>query len=164
MKVLGIDQSYTSCALVLIQDGEVIQTEKISSNKDWDRFDQAADIAAKVSRFVKPWGEQIDKIGIEGLAFGGKGNVTRDLAGLQFCIVNKLRETGHRKNIKIISIKTVKVFACGKGHGNAKKEELFEALPNHVKRDFMEKKFKKTTGLFDMTDAYWIARYREEND
>ena len=158
-KVLGIDQSYTSCGLVLVENSQIVEVEKISAHKDWDRYDQAHDVARQIKWFCSL--HEPDLVGIEGLAFASMGNATRDLGGLLFTIVLGLRHSGYRMTTEIIPATTIKKFACG--YGRAKKDQVYEALPQEVKDLFDEKGYKKTTGRFDMTDAYWIARYREEH-
>jgi len=102
---------------------------------------------------------KVDLVAIEGLAFGMRGDATRDLAGLQYAIVNKLRfEGGFR--VEIIAPNAVKKFATG--DGRAKKEVLYEALPKSTQEVFLGIGVKKTTGLYDLTDAYWIAMAIEE--
>ena len=57
---------------------------------------------------------------------------------------------------------TVKKVATGKG--KADKQELYEALPLKPQALFSEKMgLKKTTGLYDLTDAYWIGVATQEN-
>jgi Holliday junction resolvasome RuvABC endonuclease subunit len=83
-----------------------------------------------------------------------RGNATRDLAGLQFVIINKLRFKG-TYSVDIIAPNAVKKLATG--NGKAKKQELYEALPESTQKAFDELGVKKTTGRYDLTDAYWIA-------
>lgn len=158
MKVLGIDQSYSSCGVVLLDNGKITDLDKIVGNKQWDCYDRAMDVARQIKWFCTA-NQPIDLVGIEGLAFNKRGNQTRDLAGLLFTIMIELRANGHRDSSVIVPPKTVKKFATGKG--NATKEQMYEALPKDVKDLFEEKGYKKTTGRSDLTDAYWIARYRE---
>jgi Holliday junction resolvasome RuvABC endonuclease subunit len=94
-------------------------------------------------------------VALEGLAFSKMGNATRDLAGLQFSIITYLRYVCQYKTL-IISPNTVKKTATGKG--NAKKEEMYEALPQEVKNLFKDMNLKKTTGRYDLTDSYWIGK------
>jgi len=163
MKVLGIDQSYNSSGIVILDDDAFIHLERFVSNKTFDRFGQAHQIAIHIGTLVEL--HKPDIVAIEGLAFGMKGNVTRDLGGLQFVIVAHLQEV-KKQPVKIVAPLTVKKFATG--NGRAKKEEMIENLPNYILNEFLELGVKKTTGLADLADAYWIAKtaeklHKEEN-
>jgi Holliday junction resolvasome RuvABC endonuclease subunit len=97
-----------------------------------------------------------DFIALEGLAFGMTGNATRDLAGLQFSIITVARYID-LINIEIVTPLSVKKFATD--NGKAKKEDMIAALPILVGDMFRERGFKKTTGLADLADAYFIAKF-----
>lgn len=162
MHILGIDQSYTNCGLILLDSdtSNIITWELFKANKKKDRFAQANDIASCIGGFCvkhKP-----DYIYIEGLAFGMIGNVTRDLAGLQFIIINRLRyRHGYEGRIEILPPTSLKKYAVGKG--NAKKDVLYESLPEDVQSYIDGTGVKKTTGRYDLTDAYYLAKYGVDN-
>ena len=168
MLVLGIDQSYKSTGIVLLEDETIVDVLTFKANdvrmkgkveEPIDRFDQSVEIAKFIGDYaVKHLPEAI---GVEGLAHGGLGSMTRDLAGLQFTIINHLRTLDFRR-MEIIPPTTVKKFATGKG--NSKKEVLYEFLPESIKLLFDEKGFKKSKGRYDVTDAYWIARFLLESE
>ena len=149
MKILGIDQSYTSCGIVVIEDGKLIHAEKFVSTKTKDIYSRAWEVACHTSCVALQ--HNVDAVALEGLAFGGKGNATRDLAGLQFAITIELQiHNGY--DCSIIGIGTAKKLACGKG--NADKKLLVDSLPPDVRKYFDELGVKKTTGLADLSDAY----------
>lgn len=155
--VIGIDQSYNSTGIcVLNDDMAVLELYTIKTPASvGDIFDRAEAVATAVAELTikyMPIG-----IGLEGLAFAMMGDATRDLAGLQFIIVNKLRYAYDYKRIVIPTPNTVKKLATGKG--NSKKEALYDALPEDVKKRIEANNYKKTTGMYDVTDAYWIAVY-----
>ena len=83
MKVLGIDQSFTSCGIVLLEDGEMKFYEKFVTRKDDDIFDRAQELTVHIQ--LKAMQFEPDIVALEGLSFGSKGNATRDLGGLMFC-------------------------------------------------------------------------------
>jgi Holliday junction resolvasome RuvABC endonuclease subunit len=157
MKVFAIDQSYTCSGFVILRDGIVTHCEKFSTDKNKDIFERAWDVVERVVEISRDHNPDI--IAMEGLAFGGKGNATRDLAGLQFTIVTRMRFV-HGINVEIVAPGTVKKVATGKG--NSPKELLLENLPKDVHKKFLDLGVKKTTGLLDLTDAYWIGRTVEE--
>ena len=152
MKILGIDQSYTSCGIVIIEDGQLIYEERFVSCKTLGIFERAYEVAKKVA--IVALKNDVDAIALEGLAYGGRGNATRDLAGLQFAIIIEL-SVHNGYDVEIIGIGTAKKLACGKG--NAGKEVLVESLPKYVRERFDALGVKKTTGLGDLSDAYWIG-------
>jgi len=164
MIVLGIDQSYNASGIVVLESDDIIHSECFKSNKEFDRFGQAYEVAIHIANVIDTY--KPDVIAIEGLAFGMKGNVTRDLGGLQFVIVAHLQEV-KKQPVKIIAPLTVKKFATGSGR--AKKDEMIKSLPNYALNKFLELGVKKTTGLADLADAYWIAKtaqsfYKEDNN
>lgn len=153
MRLLAVDQSFTSCGLIVMEDKKVIHLERFVTDKETlDIFARAFQVAVRVDELAA--GFNVDFIALEGLAFSKFGDATRDLAGLQFTIVVCVREL-HGRSIEIIPPNTVKKVATGKG--NAKKEDMYETLPPEVKNLIDAKKYKKTTGRYDLTDAYWIG-------
>ena len=85
------------------------------------------------------------------------GNNTRDLGGLFYIVMVRLT-VNNDFNVQIVNPKTLKKWATGKG--NAKKEEMIDAVPQEIKNIFGDKLgCKKTTGLDDMCDAYHLAGY-----
>ena len=155
--VIGIDQSYTSTGIcVLNSDKQILElstlTAAISVGDIFARANHIADEVCKLVEKYSPIG-----VGIEGLAYAMTGDATRDLAGLLFVIVNKLRYTHKFDKITSVPPNTLKKMATGKG--NAKKEMLYTALPEDVKKLIEAKNYRKTTGMYDVTDAYWIAIY-----
>ena len=159
MKILGIDQSYTSTGVVLLENGALLKGHKFSADKSVNRFAQAYEITIHLAGIVDEF--KPDIIAIEGLAFGMRGNVTRDLGGLQFVIISHLQEVKGRV-IEIIAPTSAKKFATGSGR--AKKEEMIESLPESVHSYFIGLGVKKTTGLGDLADAFWIAKTAEANN
>lgn len=152
---LGIDQSYTSTGMVIMdEDREVTHSEIFKTPKDEDVFVRAWNISEKVVATAKAFGVQ--SVSIEGLAFGSvNANATRDLAGLQFLIVSKLRLV-EKTPVMITAPTSLKKFATG--GGKATKKEMIASLPSDVLELFKSKGFRVTTGLADLTDAYFLAK------
>lgn len=153
MIILGIDQSYNSSGLVVLKDDTIVHSECFKSNKEFNRFGQAYEIAIHIGKIVDRFNPDI--IAIEGLAYGMRGNVTRDLGGLQYVIVSYLQEVKEHC-IVIIAPLTVKKFATG--NGRAKKNLMIECLPDYALNNFLKLGVKKTTGLADLADSFWIAK------
>lgn len=155
MKFLGIDQSYNSCGLIFIDNDKVTLISKRVALGE-DIFEKCWNLSQQVLNIVKQF--KPDHVAIEGLAFGMRGSATRDLAGLQFGIVNTLRfQAKYKGSIDIISPLTLKKFATGSG--KAKKEDMVASLPEAVRTEFIDLGFKKTTGMGDLADAFWLAKY-----
>ena len=152
MRVMGIDQSYRSTGIVVLEDGDIIHCEKYTTDIEQDIYFRADQLATHISLLALAYSP--DKIAMEGLSFGSRGNVTRDLGGLLFLIITVLRKNAFDPSI--IAPPTVKKKATGKG--NSKKEAVIECLPDNVRSEFDALGVKKTTGLSDLADAYWIAR------
>lgn len=151
--ILGIDQSYTSTGCVILNpDFNIIHYQIISSNKEDDIFDRSIEISNEIIKIINDF--NLTNIYIEQLAYGGFGNSTRDLAGLQFVIITNIKKLLNIK-CELIPPTSLKKFATGKG--NSKKDEMYNALPDYAKDHF--KNIKKTKGLGDITDAYWLSRF-----
>lgn len=150
---LGIDQSYTFCGIVLLNEDGAVEFSTIHTSTGCDIYDRAGNVASHIGNIIKKYKPAV--VGVEGLAFAKFGNATRDLAGLLFVIMNKMRTDGVN-DISIIPPNTLKKSATGSG--KATKEDMVNALPEDVKVSF-KKQYKKTKGLYDIADAYWIARH-----
>lgn len=161
MRILGIDQSYTSSGIVVLDDnGKMIHSEIFKTPKEDDVFVRAEAISDKIVATVKEFA--VESVSIEGLAFGSvNANATRDLAGLQFLIVTKVR-LGLEIPVSIMAPTSLKKFATGSG--KATKKEMIASLPSDVLETFKSSGFKVTTGLADLADAYFLAqKLRNEN-
>lgn len=153
--IIGIDQSFTSTALVCSSAKGIVAHSVISSNKEDDIYTRAAHIAREVMLFVgkhKP-----SKVILEGLAFGSVGDATRNLAGLQMLIVCELRANGY--TVEIVPPTTLKKFGAGKG--NATKVEMYDAIPTTSQSILSV--YKKTKGRYDIADAYWLSNYKNHS-
>jgi len=154
--IMGIDQSYSCSGIVIFKNKKIVYADVFKTSKIDDIFTRANAVANHILNLALTYKPSL--ISIEGLAFGMRGDATRDLAGLQFTIINKLRFCG-RFNVSIVTPNSVKKFATGSG--KAKKVDMFEALPQKTKKKFLDLGVKKTTGLYDLTDAFWIGKIVE---
>lgn len=160
MNTLGIDQSFTCTGLVVVDENEeVIGYKLINTDKDkedtYTNFRRAKKISDEIVEYIISM--NIDKVHIEGLGFGASGDATRNLAGLQYLIVNECLDRGIEP--LIVAPTSLKKFATGSG--KAKKTEVFESIedsnPSFFK-DLLE--VKKTKGRYDLADAYWLAVFK----
>lgn len=152
---MGIDQSFTSSGIVILDEYNSISFSSIiSSDKNIDIFERSYLISQAISNIITEHSPSF--IALEGLAFGGFGNATRQLSGLQFMIVNSIRKINNLDCI-IVPPTSLKKFATTKG--SADKKLMYESTPSNIKQHFISKKIKKTKGLYDCIDAYWLAKY-----
>lgn len=160
MKILGIDQSFTSTGFVVVDDEEdILEVGTIKTNEEMGDVHDRVAVVVKELKLVA-LRHNVDKIALEGLAFNMIGNATRNLAGLQFVIVNNFRANPkYEDHVTIIAPNQIKKFAI---KGDATKQEMVDALPKDVLELILNKGYKKTTGLYDITDAYFIAMYTLE--
>ena len=142
MKILGIDQSYNSTGIVILNNGILESFKVIKVDKKIDNiYDKALTIALEISIIIEE--NNINDIHIEGLGFGSVGSATRDLAGLQFSIINICKLKNPNLKFLILSPNTVKKFATGSG--KASKTEMIDALPIDIKQLFLDKNYKKSS-------------------
>jgi Holliday junction resolvasome RuvABC endonuclease subunit len=156
MKCLGIDQSYTSTGFCVIKDDVVIDFGKIKSEGD-DVYSRSLFVALKIYEKMNEY--DINTVCVEGLAFGIRGDATRDLAGLLFTIINIVKHKNPSAQFVVVPPTTLKKFATGSGKSD--KVAMIESLPTDVRQSFLDAGYKKTTGLTDITDAYWLANYKQ---
>ena len=160
MVYIGIDQSYTSTGFVVLDKNKKLLDSKIFSTPKTDdiykrSWDMSEMIINEISKYPK------SELAIEGLAFAMRGNATRDLAGLQFNIINKIKFV-LKKNITIVAPPSLKKSATD--NGRASKDQMINALPTKIYNYFAnELKIKKSKGLTDITDAYFLADFLIKN-
>lgn len=157
MKFISIDQSYNSTGFCVFDNGELVRHGLFRSSKALDIYDRAKQITHEIITLANS--HNINDIIIEGLAFSKMGNATRDLAGLQFVIIYAARMKG--LNVTIIPPLRVKKLATGKGR--ATKDDMLNSLPDEVLALF-SLSAKKSTGLYDLADAYWIGATHKAAD
>ena len=153
---LGVDQSYTSSGYCIIDaEQNIIEFGRLKSDTTKDVYERALETAKKICELIEK--HSLKKVNLEGLAFGIMGNATRDLAGLLFTIINLIKyKIGEDVEVTVIAPTSVKKLATGSG--KAKKKDMVESLPKDVLEKFKQSGLKITTGLTDVTDAYWISR------
>jgi Holliday junction resolvasome RuvABC endonuclease subunit len=157
---IGIDQSYSCTAYCILKGDNVLDFGTIKTKKDdGDIYFRANYIIQNLKEVIKQYNNL--KVSIEGLAFGNTiGNSSRDLAGLIHIIINHFRYDLDMTDISIIAPTSVKKYATN--NGKASKKEMVESLPENVRKLFKDKKYKVSTGLYDLTDAYYIAKINQQ--
>lgn len=150
---MGIDQSFRCTGFVICEDKRMIHAEVFKTTTEHDTYYRAWLIAREASRIAKK--HKVEWINIENLAYGARGNATRDLGILLGALVIKLNVV-QGYDMEEIAPTTLKKF--GSGHGFAKKPAMIEALPDNVRKKFDELGVKKTTGLSDLADSYFLSQ------
>lgn len=157
---LGIDQSFSSTGIVLYHMGQVVDFSLIKTEPNkldhLDVFKRCITISDKILGIVDMM--SVTELYIEGLGFGSVGDATRNLAMLQAMIISKIITKHPHISINIVPPTTLKKFATDSG--KASKVEMYNALPEEVKVLF--KDVKKTKGLYDLTDAYFLSTYHKK--
>lgn len=155
-RILGFDQSYTSSGYCISVDGAVTAFGTFKTNKELEVYKRAIETADCVVKLVTE--HNIEEIHFEGLAFGIRGDATRDLAGLLFTIITTVIRQAPTVKYSIIAPTSLKKFATGTGKSD--KKAMIEKVPEPEMERFLTAKFKKTTGLADVVDAYWLSLYK----
>lgn len=152
--VMGIDQSLTCAGIVILLEDNVVHFETIKTKKeDGDVFERCLIIVRRINELIKQ--HNIDTVNLEGLSFVSRGNATRDLACLQGSIVVSILD---KFKIKCNIVAPTKVKYKAAGNGKASKGDMINSLPSDIIDRFKKTGYKKTTGLADLADAYWIAQ------
>jgi len=160
MIIMGLDQSFRSSGIVIFENNKMIHCETMVTDTTWtDKFYRAYKISKHIRDVCKKW--EVTHILMEGLAFGARGDVTRDLGGLFYTIII---ECGIRGGLPITVIAPTQLKKYATGNGRSKKEVMIERLPHTVYEKFIELGFKKTTGLADLADAFFLGRMASELD
>ena len=95
---------------------------------------------------------KVTSVALEGLPYGMQSTSVRSLSALYFCLLLHFEKT--ETLVTVVTPTQAKKCAI---KGNASKQEVYEALPQELREQVEQKGFKKTTGMYDIADAYWIA-------
>lgn len=156
----AIDQSFNSTGSIIFDsNSNIIFADRYSSDKEQDFYFRCWEVATHISEIANEY--KPAKIILEQLAYNSFGDQTRNLAGLLFVVTCVLRYV-HNFETELVVPTVVKKYATGAG--NASKKLIVENLPKPVLNFFTESMgLKKTTGLYDLADAYWIGRHYLDN-
>lgn len=181
MKLVSIDQALAKFAYVIWDNNvpisrNIIRTGKSDCVKKIDNvnyfdttIEQILFIVESFVNIVKI--EKPDLICCEGLAFGALGDQTRNLAGLYFCMLYKLKELGYTENNNLFIVTPTKNKAYARTllpeseDKKAKKVKMDKKLMielAEVKWPEMLQGLKnsgKDAGREDVADALHIGRY-----
>lgn len=158
---IGVDQSISSTGVIVLNStGDIVHMEVFGTDPDpteFSVFHRVKFITDSVIQLFHKFSSQgIVNFSIEGLSYGSVGDATRDLAGLQFCIVTKILPLLPKENFFITEPTKLKKYATGQGR-KVSKQMMFAALPDVAKATIERVKCKD--GRYDLTDAFFIAKY-----
>lgn len=176
----GIDQAFGHTAIVAKIDlaneegfymthQKVIHTEP-DKESHLEKFHRARYIAEQLNQFMAEIFEEYKQqetvwcFAIEGLSHGSFGKAAaanRDLAGLQYVVINSLNHFPEDKSY-IVAPKALKKYATG--IGNATKDQMLEMIEKYDEMFYENVLMNtpKTKGRFDLADAFWLAEYAYE--
>jgi hypothetical protein len=173
---IGIDQAFGKTAVVInISKGGFrdIRHKLISSvplNSPYEKFFRAKYIAAEIMAYIETIREEFKNedlkwfVVIEGLSHGSAGKMAsanRDLAGLQFIIMDRILEVISANNCLMVAPKQLKKFATD--NGNATKDDMVLAIEKDYKKFYdLLMSLPKTTGRYDLADAFWLSEFAHE--
>lgn len=164
---IGIDQSFTSTGLCIkFPDGLI--AAKAHQTKPTESVHHKVERAREIVNFIMkdvleacnnyPMAEP--EVRIEGLSMGKNTTSSRDLAGLQFMIIDALKDV-EINDITIVPPKSLKKLATG--NGNASKDEMVDAIKEPVEGLYDDLvKMAKNKGRYDIADAFWLAHVELE--
>ena len=157
MLCMGVDQSFNNTGIVVTDAvGNVVEFTTFKSSKAMDVYDRARQVAQFVIDKIKQ--HRVVQMNIEGLAFGIRGDATRDLAGLLFTIITSMRNAGITIPVVIVAPTSLKKFATGSGKSD--KAAMIAVVPDLFMQAIKSAGYKKTTGMTDIVDAYFLSLYK----
>ncbi len=164
---MGIDQSLTCTGVVITQidrDGiksilhqEAISTVKTELEPIPDTIVRATVIGDRLASLQAQY--MPDYIALENLSYGSVGNATRNLAILFGVICTKM----DMLHPSVVPPTSLKKFATG--NGKATKKDMLEAIAQSDASFFsLLNRMTIKAGKYDLADAYWIAKWVENEN
>ncbi|MCK5021586.1 MAG: crossover junction endodeoxyribonuclease RuvC [Candidatus Peribacteraceae bacterium] len=154
--ILSIDQSLSCSGIMLWSKGKQEAFWVFKTEPKTEVVLRIRDILADITTLVKTY--NIEHIVVESLPFGINSNSVRPLAALYFFIQNLCLDLG----ITFSEANVTAVKKLATGSGKAKKSDMIAALLEdapELHAQILVKGIKKTTGLADLADAYFIGKY-----
>lgn len=143
-RVVGIDYSTTSTGVAIAAGGQwkaFSLTSKPTGDTLGDYYDRIIDLAYRIESVL----EDGDVLGIEGIAFAGRGSSVDRLHYAWHRTVEHL--TANHSALRVVTTNQVKQLATGKG--NANKDEVLLATERRIPQAGVRNN--------DEADAVWIA-------
>jgi len=154
---IGIDLSMTSTGVVVLDNNKAVEEFfTIKTSPKTNIYKRSLQVADKINQVILKYPNY--DVYLEAPAFLGKGSRVYQLFGFHYFIATLIYR--HKNNSYQIAPSSLKKKATGNGRAN--KEDMLDALPKNIKKFFVDNDFKKTTGLYDLTDAYFLAYYGDK--
>ena len=148
--LLSLDISITSTGYCIFYKGQLVQFGVIKTSTELSIYDRLSFIENELKNILI--NNPIKHVVVEAPSYGSRGAMSYQLFGIHFAIVRLLSK---QFKVNLMNIAKVKKFATG--NGRAKKLEMVEALPIEIRKEFDKSGVKKSTGLYDLTDSYFIG-------
>jgi len=147
---VGIDPSFNSTGIIILdQNGDIVE-EKNFSLKEFDQIEEKLINFEESIKFI-PSMLRLQKVYIEGPAYMASGKYILQMGALHYLL--RLYLYRHKVDYKVIAPGTLKKFVTGKG--NAKKDLILLKV---------YKKWGVEFEVDDLADAYGLARMALEED
>jgi hypothetical protein len=167
-KFVGVDQSFAKSA-VWVEDDETgefwfkVFSRPRGDTSVFTTVDASEDLAWDITEWLlDPKGvgfsRDTDRIALEQMAFGGVGNVAKDLAILIGLMISTFKNGDLGVQPYLAPIGQVKKLATGRGNKVSKKE-MYASLPEEVQEAIQKAGYKVSTGKEDLADAYFICQW-----
>ena len=155
-KILALDISLTSTGYVVTYGNKVVAYGTIATKPSNDMVVRVTYVQDMVVELLTT--HNITEVAIEGPAYGARGAMSYAIFGIHFCVVNTINKYG----IRPVQYAPTAVKKWVTGSGRATKEDMLKFVPYDLKQE-IQTKYKKTTGLYDVVDAYHIAEIHRES-
>lgn len=150
---LSLDQSLSSSGFIVwSQEGSIEKFGALKKPKTLDDpVHQLKWVIANIESLLKE--NKITLVVMEGLPFGMQSASVRVLAALFFMVLIVCDTL----NIEVVVIPPTEVKKAA-GSGKFKKHEVIQALPEEFTSKVLAAGYKKTTGLSDIADAFFLYK------
>ena len=111
-----------------------------------------------VFKEIEPYIDENTKIGMEGISFGSSGNSLIDISMVTALLRERLIGIISPQNLFVVAPTTVKKFAI---KGNAKKDELYEAIIQKGKEDM---RINKLSSILEKNKEFWVKKSGKVED
>lgn len=156
MVMMSVDQSLSCSGVMVWNDDKVVQATTIKTPAKMEVILRIADVIDSLEDLIAEY--KVSHVVIESLPYGLNSTSVRPLAGLYYFIQNMCLELD--LIFEEANVTAVKKFATGSG--KAKKPEMIAAFEDEqplLFADVVKAGAKKTTGLADLADSYFIGAY-----